>query len=202
MTVLDRLIPAAQLMEINAADVPAPPSIVWDRIRHGELAQAPLVRALFALRNLFMRDSSGASPTIRIDDLRSSPERPGFQMLVNDPPREFAVGAIGQVWRLDIPFVHVATANDYARFGQPGYVKVAWAVRVVPGETNDRCRVEIDVRVHATDEPSWRKFQRYFWLVGPFSRYIRRSFLKALVRDAARPDGRPAAPAHHPAGGR
>ena len=38
-----------------------------------------------------VRDDHGASPTIRIDDLHSSEDKPGFQILIDDPPREFAV---------------------------------------------------------------------------------------------------------------
>ena len=45
---------------------------------------------------------------------------------MDDPPREVAVGAIGKVWRLDIPFLHMAGADEYARFTEQGFVKVAW----------------------------------------------------------------------------
>ena len=79
------------------------------------------------------------------------------------------------------------TSHDFASFGQPGFVKVAWALRVRPSDASDTCQIEIEVRVHATDVPSWRKFRCYFWVIGPFSRYIRRSLLKALARDTVQP---------------
>jgi menaquinone-dependent protoporphyrinogen oxidase len=78
------------------------------------------------------------------------------------------------------------TAKDYAAFTDAGFIKVAWAVRVMPLDTPDRCRVTVEVRVQATDEPSWRKFRRYFLLIGPFSRYIRRSLLETIARDVSR----------------
>ena len=182
MAALDQLIPDPHLVELDRLRVSAPAEAVWETARHSALAQAWPIRALFALRSAMMRDSAGSSPTIRIDDLRSSADRPGFQILIDDPPRELAVGAIGKVWRLKIPFVHVAGAQDYALFRQPGFVKVAWALRVTPLDTPDACHVEIEVRVHATDKPSWRKFRCYFWVIGPFSRFIRRSLLKAIAR--------------------
>lgn len=182
MTALDELIPRPHLREIDRVRVPAPAEAVWEKVRHGELAQARLIRALFSLRSLMMRDRTGASPTIRIDDLRSSTDRPGFQILMEDPPHELAVGAIGKVWRLRIPFVHVSGAQDYAAFAQPGFVKVAWAIRVTSSDAAAQCQLEIEVRVHATDDESWHKFRSYFRLIGPFSRYIRRSLLKSIVR--------------------
>jgi hypothetical protein len=37
--------------------------------------------------------------------------------------------------------------------------------------------------VDATDDAAWRKFQRYFAVIGPGSRFIRRSLLTALAHD-------------------
>jgi hypothetical protein len=197
MTALDQLIPRPHVLELDRVRVPAPAEAVWEKVRHGELAQARPIRALFTLRSLMMRDRTGASPTIRIDDLRSSTDRPGFQILRDDPPRELAVGAIGKVWRLRIPFVHVSSAHDYAAFTRPGFVKVAWAIRVMPFDA-DTCHIEVEVRVHATDTQSWRKCRCYFWLIGPFSRYIRRSLLKTIARESySRVEGGFSSPEHH-----
>jgi Protein of unknown function (DUF2867) len=186
MAALDQLIPDPHLVELDRVRVSAPAEAVWQNIRHAALAQSWPIRALFTLRNLMM-PGTGVSPAIRIDDLQSSADRPGFQILIDDPPREMAVGAIGKVWRVRIPFVHVPTAHDYARFKQPGFVKVAWALRVTPLDAPDTCQVGIEVRVRATDIPSWRKFRCYFWAIGPFSRFIRRSLLKAIAREPQAP---------------
>ena len=187
MSALDQLIPDPHLVELHRVRIAAPTALVWQKVRHSALAQAWPIRALFALRNAMVREDSGSSPTIRIDDFHSSEDRPGFQILVDDPPRELVVGAIGKVWRLRIPFVHVPTSHDFASFGEPGFVKVAWALRVRPSDTPDSCQIEIEVRVHATDVPSWRKFRLYFAAIGPFSRYIRRSLLKTLARETVQP---------------
>jgi hypothetical protein len=122
---------------------------------------------------------------MRIDDIVSA-ERPGFRLLA-ESGREVAVGAIGKVWKLDIPFVEVRTAEEFLRFREPGYAKVAWALRVVPrGETGSR--IEVEVRVTATDEESWRKFRRYFRLIGPASRWIRHHLLASFARELGAPE--------------
>jgi hypothetical protein len=183
MTALDALIPRPRLAEVHRVDLSARPEQVWAHVRHGALAHSSGTRALFALRTALDRTSRTVRPpgAVRLDNLTSSPERPGFQILVDDPPREVAVAAIGKVWRVSIPFVHVATREEYAAFAAPDFVKVAWAIRVTPLR-DCGSHVELEVRVDATDDAAWRRFGRYFHLIGPASRFIRRSLLRALVR--------------------
>jgi hypothetical protein len=191
MTALDRLIPAPRMREANHVDLAAPPALVWERVRHGDLGRSPLTRALFTVRTLPERLAGHArgqddETELHLDDMRSTPERPGFQILVDDPPREVAVGAIGKVWQLEIPFLHVPDAAAYAAVAEPGWIKVAWSLRITPlGERDSR--LELEVRVHPTDEASWDKFRRYFRLIGPGSHFIRRSLLAALARELGTP---------------
>jgi len=189
MNALDRLIPLPRILETDHVDLAAPPGRVWELVRHGNLGRSPLIRALFAVRALPGRITGrDTEPTrLRLDDLTSSSERPGFQILDDDGPREVAVGAIGQVWHLEIPFRHVADAAAFAAFSDPGWVKVAWAIRVVPRGQRDT-RVELEVRVDATDDESWRKFRRYFLLIGPGSHFIRRTLLASLATELGVPE--------------
>lgn len=178
---LDRLIPFPDLVERDEIDVAASPEVAWERIRHGELGVSAPIRALFAIRTLPSRltgHEASPNPTIRLDHLRSTPEHPGFSILSEKAPRELVVGAIGKVWHLDIPFLHVDGVDAYANFTEPDFVRVAWALRVDPKAGGSTIGVEL--RVDATDGGARRKFQRYFLLIAPGSRYIRRSALAAL----------------------
>jgi hypothetical protein len=184
---LDQLISTPRLIEIDHVDLAAPPERVWQLVRHGDLARSPLIHALFELRALPGRLSGKQqSTTLRIDDLRSSPEQPGFQLLLERAPYGFAVGSIGKVWHGEIPFAHVANAIEYAVFSEPDFVKVAWAVRLVPLGEHDT-RLELEVRVDATDDAAWAKFERYFLLIGPGSHFIRRTLLSGLARELGTP---------------
>lgn len=183
MSHLERLIDTPRLVELDFVEVDAPPERVWERLRHGELAPSPLIEALFWIRTIpdRLRGRAEENSGVRIDDLRSSPDRPGFQILGEDPPRELAVGAIGKVWHTAIPFVHVADAEAFAAFDESDYAKVAWAIRVLP--IRGGSRIEFEVRVDTTDEESWKKFRRYFGFIGPASRFIRRSLLSRYERE-------------------
>ena len=183
MTALGRLLPDAGLVEIDCIDVAAGPEQAWDRIRNGDLGGAGPIRALFAARTLPSRlRGERPDPALRLDDMRSSPERPGFQVLSSDPPHEVVAGAIGRVWRPAIPFTHIADAGAFAAFDEPGQVKVAWAIRVTPGAEGGST-IAVEVRVAATDDAAWRRFRRYFRIIGPGSRLVRRTMLADLERD-------------------
>ena len=181
---LDRLIPTPRLHEVDEHTIAAPVLTVWQALRHGDLARSSAVRALFALRTLpeRLRGRDTGTAALRIDGLRSTPELPGFQVLWDEPPHVVAVGAIGKVWLPDIPFVHVPNVDAYAAFEEPDYVKVAWAI-TLDATHPEQTRVSFEVRVDATDEAAWQKFVHYFRLIGPFSRFIRRSALRGLARE-------------------
>lgn len=182
---LDRLIPTPRLVEVEGVDLALDAERLWALARYGDLlGRTPFVRALFALRTLPSRLRGDASEprSFDLDELRSSPERPGFQVLLEEPGREVAVGAIGQVWHAEIPFVHVGDADEFAAYAEGSQVKVAWSLRVIP-QGEQRARLEVEVRVDANDESAWTAFKRYFLVIGPGSRFIRRTTLASLARE-------------------
>ncbi len=186
------LLPEPDLTEIDTVDLALPVDAAWPLVRHVDLASSALVRGLFQIRTvpdrLAGRDRRPLA--LRIDELRSSPERPGFGVLCDITRQEVVVGAIGQVWKLQIPFVHVGGPESFAAFAEPGYVKVAWALRLVPLSAQVT-RVVLELRVQATDPDSRRKFRRYFRLIGPFSRRLRRILLRSLERRHGESPDRP-----------
>lgn len=191
MSALDRVMPTPALVEVDDVDLAVSPSALWDAVRHGDLGDSPLVHALFAVRTLPDRLAGRPAPTaaLRIDAMTSSTREPGFQVLADDGRSEVVVGAIGKVWHLQIPFVHVIDAEAFRRFAEPGFVKVAWALRVSPRGEHD-ARLTVEVRVDATDADSWAKFRRYFALIGPGSHFIRRSLLASLKSRFGSPEAK------------
>jgi hypothetical protein len=188
MSVLDLLIPKPALVEIDRAEVAVDARRAWNAVRELDLAQSPLVRTLFGIRTLPGRLKGKRSQVlVRLDDLVSTTAEPGFQILAEDAPHEIAAGAIGKVWRPVIPFVHVPNAVGFAGFLEPGYIKVAWALRVV-AEGEQTSRVEFELRVAATDSSTWQKFSRYFRLIRPGSHFIRRILLAQIERDLGTPE--------------
>jgi hypothetical protein len=183
MNSLDKLIPTPRLLEEDHIDVTASAEEAWQLVRHADLARTPLIRALFWLRSIPDRVAGHApeASAIHLDDLISSPERPGFKVMWIDPPHEIAVAAIGKVWEPEIPFVYLPDAARYAAYAEPDFIKVAWAIRIE--SLGHAARLSLELRVDATDDASWTKFQHYFRLIGPGSRFIRRSALASLAKE-------------------
>ena len=163
---LDKYLPDWRSRQVDRITVTAPPEKAWAEVRGLDFYQFGLVRSLFWLRTLpdrLMGRGSPLPPKMRIDDIWSTPE-PGFRLLEEQKGQEIALGAIGQVWKLKIPFLTVAP-KDWASFHHPNYCKVAWSLRVEPVQGGSTIRVE--VRVGATNDEAWDKFKFYWGLSGP-----------------------------------
>ena len=190
-TALDRVLPDARLLEVQSVEVDLPIEEAWNVARHLDLSRSRLVTALFAARTVPARllgrsDEPPPALNLRIDELVSTPDEPGFQVLVDDPPLEVVVGAIGQVWQLDIPFAHVPDVEAFTAYDEPDQVKVAWALQF--DALDDRStRVSVEVRVDATTDEAWDRFRRYFRRIGPGSRIVRRTMLRRLAREHGTP---------------
>ena len=76
------------------------------------------------------------------------------------------MGAIGQVWRRDIPFVHVGSADAFAAYDEPGQVKVAWDIRVLPAAGGGATIVVEVRRGGAPTRPRCGASAGYFRVVG------------------------------------
>jgi hypothetical protein len=182
---IERFLPRYHLRQVDRVAVAAGLEPAWTAVRGMDLYAIPWVRALFGLRLLpeialkRLRGKDARFPkTSTIDDIGKADT--GFRILGQEPGREVVVGAIGTFWQARIAFQGLDAA-EFASFRAPGCGKLAWALRVDP-RTQDTSWVSLDLRVTATDEASWRRFKRYWRLIGPFSHAMRRGALAALRR--------------------
>lgn len=185
---LEQLIAVPYMIEVDSIEVEASADQTWKTVRHTDLARAPLVRTLFELRQLpeRLRGKAADGPALSLEALSSTPEHPGFSVLLENAGRELVVGAIGKVWQAEIPYLHVEDAAAFDRFEEPGWVKVAWSLRV-EARGDHGARITIEVWVSATDDNSWQRFKRYFALVAPGSHFIRRAILTRWQKELGRP---------------
>ncbi|MFO0750545.1 MAG: SRPBCC family protein [Myxococcota bacterium] len=184
MTLIERFMPSCSLRQVDRLAVRADPVRAWQVVRAVDLAELAFARWLFMLRVLPDRAlarlrSSEPPPPLRsrIDDIAGPGS--GFLRLAEEPGREVVVGSVGHFWQPSIPFAAV-TADTFAAFAEPGWGKLAWSLRVDP-RTGGGAWVSFDLRVDATDAKAWRRFGRYWRLIGPFSHAIRRALLKRFA---------------------
>ena len=159
--------------------VDAKTDLTWQAVLRGDLSRSAVIQALLELRSLpnrlqrvLKRQPPGpARPPLTLQDM----ERAGFLLLGESPGHEIVFGAVVQPWKAvtdDEPAPPVEPGR-FAAFDTPGYVKVAFNIRVEPYGSG-RALITTETRTAATDPASLRRFARYWILVGPFSALIRR----------------------------
>jgi hypothetical protein len=198
-TTLERLIPVPRRREKEHVELAAPAERIWKLIRHEDLARTPMLRALVGLRALPGRaPGERLATTLCIDDFRPTPDDPGFRILADEPPRQFTVGALARVNRLQLSFVHFRTIEDFVAFTEPGCIALAWSASISPHRSRrmgDGSRLSFELRIGATDDAAWRMARWYFGLIGPGMHWVQRHVLGSLADELGWPTPR-GEPAH------
>jgi len=142
------------------------------------MSEVPWVRFLFQTRTLAAKLSGEKinfkKEGIGLDQIEE--ENEGFKILY-EKGMEVVVGSIGQFWHLKMVFAEFDPLT-FSEFKEPGWGKIAWAIRVEPFEKGST--ISFELRISATDEDSWKYFERYYSLIGLASRMIRRSLMDHL----------------------
>ena len=180
MRAIQSFMPDPRHTEVIRIFVQAKPAIAWRAARHIDLSNVGWVRFLFDLRTLpdhLLKKSPAEKEDRRlgIDQITSNDS--GFKILYEEKKKEIVVGAIGKFWNLQIPFLKI-DPDKFNAFDEMGWGKVAWSITVEPflkGST-----ICLELRTSATDEESWKKLNRYYHLIGPFSYLIRRTLMEKL----------------------
>ena len=181
---LNEFLPRYDVYELHSLTVSAPPERVLAAARDLTWRDVPLFAGLMAARSLpallgGKRVSAGGRI---VDDF----QRGGFVELAQRPD-ELVFGAVGRFWRAAGGLRPMAP-GDFAAFAQPGYAKTAFNFRVEaePGSGPPRTRLSTETRVLATDPWARRRFLLYWRAIHPGSALIRRVWLRAIGRRAAR----------------
>jgi hypothetical protein len=191
---LDRYLPQYDVTETHAVIIDADTDLTWQAVRRSDLSRSAVIRVLLEMRSLpnrlqgFLkgRPSQPSRPPLTLDDM----QRAGFVLLGESPGHEIVFGTVVQPWKAvtDDEPAPQAGAGRFAAFDTPGYVKVAFNIRVEPYGSG-RALITTETRTAATDPASLRRFARYWLLVGPFSALIRRLTLRIVKSDAERRPG-------------
>ena len=177
---LDRFMPAYEIVERHEVRVAAPAAITFDAARRMDLYESPLVRAIFRGRELLMRADAPAERAAQslVDECLAL----GWGVLAEEPGREIVLGAVTKPWEPNVRF-QALSPERFASFNDPGYVKIVW--NIAADSTSDMTSVfRTETRATSTDAFARTRFRRYWSLLSPGIILIRRESLR-LVRRAA-----------------
>jgi hypothetical protein len=173
--------PVYEVREIHQTNVAATPDVTFEAAQRVDLQQAPLVRAIFALRTLPSR-LRGEQPVTFSRGLLAETRAIGWGTLAETPGREVIMGAVTRPWE-SAPTFQALSPETFASFAEPGYAKIIWTLTVEPrGEAESVFITE--TRVQTTDHDSRERFRRYWAMLSPGILVIRWQTL-GLVKDAA-----------------
>jgi hypothetical protein len=177
---LDRFIPQPDVRERFEVVIAAPADLVMQTAVDFDMQSLPLVKAVFRLRERFMRATPAAprKPQGIVAETRSL----GWGLLVERPGRLIAYGATCQPWLADVTFTPIAPER-FASYAEPDRVKIAWTLEAEPlGPATTRFAQE--TRAIATDASARAKFRRY-WRWARFGIVAIRLLLLPAVRRTA-----------------
>ena len=179
---LDRFIPAPEVVEHHHIAIEAPAEVVLDAAKQMRLLDSPLVRGIFKLRELALggEPDTVVHPATLFEQMKSI----GWVVLAERPGRELVMGAVTVPWHAN-PVFRSIPPGDFEAFREPGYVKIAWSLRAEP-DGDDRTKFHTETRVSTTDPPARAQFRRYWSLVAPGVELIRLAMLRPLKQEAER----------------
>ncbi|SNR60847.1 hypothetical protein [Blastococcus mobilis] len=179
---LDDVVPAADHVTRQSRVIDAPRPVVWEELHRLKLRSLPVSLVLSAVRVM---------PVMLTGSWRGGLDRTFLDVvpipvLASEPPTAVVFGGVLQAWRLtggEQP--PVLDADGVRDFAEPGWVKIGMEFRLTPavGGTHLSC----ETRIAATDPSTRRRFDRYWFVVGPGSSAIRWELLAAVaIRAEAR----------------
>ena len=179
---LDPFIPLPDVRERHEIVVPAPAPLVLEIARNLDIQSILPVRVIFWMRSkvLGARVSDVRRPKGLVEEMLGI----GWARLAEERDHYFCAGAACQPWQADVAFSPIR-ADQFATFGEPDCVKIAWTLEVEELEPAVT-RLATETRVVATDAAARAKFQRYWRMFAIGILMIRRLLLRAVRRQASR----------------
>lgn len=179
---LDRFIPAPEVIERSHIAIDAPAAIAFAAAKEMQLLDSMLVRGLIKTREVVL----GGTPDQRMHPAALIPQMQsiGWVVLAERADREIVLGAATIPWHANPVFRSIAPV-EFLAFRDPGYVKIAWSLRVEP-VNGARCVFHTETRVSTTDADARARFRRYWSFVAPGVELIRLALLRPLKQEAER----------------
>ncbi len=177
---LEVYMPDYDVIERDSIRVDAPAEIAYQAACGLELERSALIRAIFRLRQIALLERPASAGLPLVEQARQW----GWGVLAEEPGRVIVFGAATQPWTASPQFRSLPPAR-FAGFREPGFVKIAWVLRAKP--VGGQISVALtETRAAATDECARRRFRRYWAIVWPGVKLIRKAALLAVRHEARR----------------
>lgn len=177
---IDEELAVFDFTEHHSIRIAALPAHVDRTLRTADLAGSLVMRALFFLRGLPKFIRHGRVGKVACLDLAEL-QRHGFMMIRDEPENEMVLGIVGRFWH---PTGNVATIEPEAfrSFERDGFCKAAWNFVIKPDGGSSLLSTE--TRIRCFGPHARKRFSAYWFVVRPFSGWIRILMLRKIRRAA------------------
>ena len=173
---LDDVVPEADHVTHQSRVIDAPAQVVWDELHAIRLTGLPLTLVLGGIRALPLLLSGRWRGGLNKTFLDVVP----IPLLSSEPPRAVVFGGVLRPWRMtggeQGPELDAAGVRDWS---EPGWVRVGMEFRLA--KSLGGTRLSCETRIAATDPEARKRFDRYWFVVGPGSSAIRWELLTAVA---------------------
>jgi hypothetical protein len=179
---LDRFLPAYEIVERHQIRVGAPAAVTLDVARDADLQASRVVRSIIRAREIILGATPGdrRRPRGLLEEMQSL----GWGVLADVPGREVVVGAVTRPWEANVTF-HALPPEQFTAFKEAGYVKIAWTIRADPITASESV-FRTETRAIATDPTARTRFRRYWSFLSPGIIVIRWAVLGPVKKEAER----------------
>lgn len=180
---IDEFLPVFEFRECHAIVVRAPAARVHAALRTADFAESAVVRTLLVLRGLPAAVLRGRSGPLSVGPVRLRDfEAHGFRVLAEQPPRELLIGLAGKFWTPAGGLLPL-DARSFREPLPPGTARAAWNF-AIEAAGQGTVLLTTETRIQCPDAESLRKFRVYWFVVRPWSGWIRRCLLRSIRKEA------------------
>lgn len=177
---LDLFMPVYEVADRHQIQIEAPADVALTAAAEMDLDSNALVHGIFKAREWILHAKPDAS--IRPRGLLANMKSLGWGILAELPGREIVAGAVTKPWEAN-PIFRPLAPDEFATFSEPGYVKIAWTLRV-HSAAHGYCIFRTETRAVATAAEARKRFRRYWSFLSPGIIAVRRLLLPVLKTEA------------------
>ncbi len=187
---IDTYLPKYDERSYHEARVAADRATAFAALRALDLEGSSIVRMLFAIRTFPARfrvqERAVKSPRVARSFVDSMVDI-GWVILEEAPGEELVAGTVTQPWEATVRFRGLSP-REFVAFEEPGFTKIVW--NIAAREADGAAIISTETRVLATSAGARRRFRRYWLVVRPGVKLIRRIALAKVRRELRRPQKR------------
>jgi len=179
---LDLFMPAYDVVDRHCLHVGAPAEVTLSAATETDIESSAIVRGIFKSRKWILggKEDVAVRPRGVLEQMKSL----GWGILVEVPGREIVLGGVTAPWEAN-PVFRALPPDTFAKFQEPGCVKIVWTLRADPSGANESI-FRTETRAVATSAEARKRFRRYWSFLSPGIIGIRRVVLPKVKAEAER----------------